>query len=87
MARRAGSGGAAGAGARGLNLSEVKSHDVYAVPTLLADHFLRAMMSERTAWADRDFTCTGLKKPLRAKCARSRVSLRSALWVASDLSA
>ena len=36
---------------------------------------------------DSDFTCTGLKKPVRAKCARPRASLRSVLWVASDLSA
>src|SRR3984957_4719081 len=49
--------------------------------------FLRAPISERTAWADKDFTCTGLKKPVRAKCARPRASLRSVLWVASDLSA
>ena len=28
--------------------------------------FLRAMMSERTARADKDFTCTGLKNPVRA---------------------
>ena len=34
VARRAGSGGAAGAGARGLNLSEAKGRDVCAVPTL-----------------------------------------------------
>jgi hypothetical protein len=34
---------------------------------------------ERTAWADRDFTCTGLKKPVRAKCASPRASLRSVL--------
>ena len=34
VARRAGSGGAAGAGARGLNLSEAKSCDVGAAPTL-----------------------------------------------------
>ena len=34
MARRAGSGGAAGAGARGLNLSEAKGRDVCAAPTL-----------------------------------------------------
>jgi hypothetical protein len=26
------------------------------------------MISERIAWADKDFTCTGLKKPVRAKC-------------------
>ena len=25
------------------------------------------MISERTAWADKDFTCTGLKKPVRAR--------------------
>ena len=49
--------------------------------------FLRAMISERTAWADKDFTCTGLKKPVRAKCASPRASLRSVLWVASDLTA
>jgi hypothetical protein len=41
--------------------------------------FLRAMIRERTAWADKDFTCTGLKKPARAKCARPRASLRSVL--------
>ncbi len=29
------------------------------------------MMSEPTAWADKDFTCTGLKNPVRAKCANS----------------
>jgi hypothetical protein len=34
MARRAGSGGAAGAGAQRLNLSEAKGRDVSAVPTL-----------------------------------------------------
>src|ERR1700733_13509103 len=50
--------------------------------------FLRAMISERPAWADKDFTCTGLKKPVRAKCASPRASFRSVLWVAkfaSDL--
>src|ERR1700722_14527010 len=41
--------------------------------------FLRAMISERTAWADRDFTCTGLKNPVRAKCASPRASLRVGL--------
>ena len=35
----------------------------------------------------KDFTCTGLKKPVRCKCASPRASLRSVLWVASDLSA
>ena len=53
----------------------------------LADSFLRALISERSAWARNDFTCTALKKPVRAKCARPRASLRSVLWVASDLSA
>src|SRR5271155_1009092 len=37
--------------------------------------FLRAMMSERTAWAGSDFTCTGLKKPVRAKCASRVVAI------------
>ena len=35
---------------------------------------------ERTAWADKDFTCTGLKKPVRAKCARPRVSRLPAVF-------
>ena len=30
---------------------------------------------------------TGLKKPVRARCASPRASLRSVFWVASDLSA
>jgi hypothetical protein len=41
--------------------------------------FLRAMISERMACAESDFTCTGLKKPVRAKCASPRASLRSVL--------
>ena len=32
------------------------------------------MISERIAWAGSDFTCTGLKKPVRARCARPRAS-------------
>src|SRR5215472_16866576 len=41
--------------------------------------FLRAMISERIAWAGNDFTSTGLKKPMRAGCTRPRASLRSVL--------
>jgi len=48
-------------------------------------NFLRATFSERMACAGSDFTCAGLKKPVRAKCANPRASLRSILWVASDL--
>ena len=53
----------------------------------LANQFLRALISERRAWARNDFTGTGLKKPVRAKSASPRASLRSVLWVAGDLSA
>ena len=49
--------------------------------------FLRAMTRERMAWAGNDFTCTGLKNPVRARWAKPRASLRSVLWVASDFSA
>ena len=49
--------------------------------------FLRAMMSERRAWAGSDFTCTGFEEagagPMRPP---SRI-MRSVLWVASDLTA
>src|SRR5690242_1162364 len=34
-----------------------------------------------------DLTCTGLKKPVRARWASPRASLRSVLWVVSDFSA
>lgn len=36
--------------------------------------FLRAMISERIACASNDFTCTGLKKPVRARCVQMRPS-------------
>ena len=49
--------------------------------------FLRAMTSERMACAGSDFTWIGLKKPVRARWAKPRASLRSVLWVASDFSA
>jgi hypothetical protein len=45
------------------------------------------LINERKACAGCDFTCTGLKKPVQAKCASPRASLRSVLRVASDLSA
>src|SRR3981189_2593175 len=35
--------------------------------------FLRAMINERMACAESDFTCTGLKKPVRARCASPRI--------------
>jgi hypothetical protein len=37
-------------------------------------NFLRGMINEQTAWARKDFTGTGLKKPVRAKCASPRAS-------------
>ena len=41
------------------------------------------MISERIAWADKDFTCTGLKKPVRAKCGDRR--MRTLLYEAANV--
>ena len=43
----------------------------------LADQLLARDDQQRTAWARNDFTCTGLKKPVRARCASPRASFRS----------
>jgi hypothetical protein len=40
----------------------------------LATNFVRAMVSQRAAWAGKGFKRKGLKKPVRAKCANPRAS-------------
>jgi hypothetical protein len=64
-----------------------QASDLFSKVTRWPTSFLRALISNGSAWARNDFTCTGLKKPVRAKCASPRASLRSVLWVASNLSA
>ena len=49
----------------------------------LADQLLARADQRTDGVRGSDFTCTGLKNPVRAR----RASLRSVLWVASDLSA
>jgi hypothetical protein len=52
----------------------------------LADQFLARADQRADGMRGKRLHMHGLKKPVRAKCARPRASLRSVLWVASDLS-
>ena len=62
-----------------------RSYDIYSLLLKERIIFLGTPVTDQVA--GRDFPCTGLKNPVRARWAKPRASLRSVVCVASDASA